>query len=1182
MNAIALSDHGSMAATIDFYKAFKNAGKLALNKLGKKKYCIDSQDLNAILKEIPDYSNLYDTIKGNEKLQNFGTQYPELFKEALACAKVKPIIGLEAYEVDDLTIKTKEDIRYHLMLLAKDNEGLEALYKLSSISYIDGFYHRPRLDIQTIAPYAEHLVVMSACLGGRLAKIVGDDKNLNATKDAMDWVAKYKSVFPDFYIEFQNHNTPDQMNVSPRLVELARMTNTPLSCTDDAHFLRPEDMPVQAVFIEVGQSREVGETYNGCYIKSETEVRETLSTHGVPQSAIDEAIQNTNVIANMCNTTIDLNLPNQMPVIKAPDKFENNQAFFKYLVNKGYRERNVEKKSYTKETAMERLRTEYDVLEFQGYIDYFLLLKQLVDEAKKRKIPLGYSRGSGGNCYTLYTLGVTEVDSIRHGLDFARFATKGRKSPADYDMDISKRHRKEMIEIAREQFNISDITLETRVAQIATFNGFSTKVALRDLGKVLNARAVKEQDRIASGEIDDDYIPIYEIYLTLDYTIRDEVAKMIPVIKDVDEFGQEIDKEVALVEAIEDNKKLRDYQRKYPLWFDMVLKLEGLPKSMGTHAAGVVIAPKEIIKYAPLCVNKEKEPMIQYEMHNVLDDLHLVKMDFLGLDTVDVVDDTLKLAGLTWDNVDLGTLDLNDPKVYDNIYKSGHCNGVFQMESSEATKMCVDAQCNTIDDVIAINAANRPGTKEFFPDYIANKLNPEEMVLIHEDLRPVVALTHGVLLYQEQVLNVFRVANFPELEVDTARRAIGKKEAKTMASLREKMFDVTATIKVDSQEIEHKYGLIQRGWNQKQIDDLWDIIQKQASYSFNKGHSTAYGLLSYVTAYLKTYYPLQFMTALLNSESGNYAQLSKYIHECKRMNIEVRMPDINESGEVFSVSGDSILFGIGMIKGLGVAALECIMKSRPYISFEDFLERGHHKVDVTEALIKAGAFNMFSDDKLELLKTLCQWLYQDLQYKPRKDFNNKELQAYGFDLEVFKKGKVYKVPPEEKKLLVDEANALRKIEHDKTNCTRFDVFEKEFNEKYLVGDEADFQMQTLSIYLTINPFQVILDCAELNDKIKPFAEMPDGLGIIIGTIIEVKRKQTKGEGKAFAFTNLLTHCGEMIEATVGSTCYAVCGNLVKKGERVVYIGKRENGRFFVQEMKTVKQWEKEINSQKGR
>ena len=679
--------------------------------------------------------------------------FVELYKECKK-AEIKPIIGIEAYEVDDMYEKadTKEytQPRYHLLLLAKNKKGLQNLFKIATISNTEGFYKKPLITLDYIKEHnlGEGVICSSACLASRLSRALEKDDWELAEKVAL----KTKSIFEDYYIEMQSHANDIQMTSNIKHLKLAKKLNIPWLISTDAHMITEDQMDIHSVFIRISQDREVGENYDGCYLQTSDEVVDKFHKYehfGFTFQDIKTGVLNTFKIANEVeDIDIGFHQENQMPRIDIPKDFKDSNEYVEYLIWKGFEEKFKDMSEEGKEIRKQRLNEEIPVIETLHYSDYFIMLQMLTREAKKRKIPLGYSRGSGANCLCLYCLGVTQIDSVRWNLDFSRFANLGRISMADYDMDSSKSRRKEMVTISEDLFG------KENVAPICTFNTLSTKVAIRDIGKVLN---------------EDTNSPYYN---QIPYDIRDKVAKQIPTIKTLDDLGQEVEKDMLLKDLLSSDPKLQEWYHKFPKWFYYVMYLEGLPKSMGRHAAGTIIAPKPVVDYAPLCYDTEGNPMLQIEMHNAMDDLSLIKMDFLGLETLDIIDEALNIAGLTWQDVDINHLNLADKEVYDNIYKKGNTVSVFQMESAEARNMCIEAQADNIEDIIAINAANRPGTKDQFPDYCRNKLNPESATLIHSDLGEIFKTTNMILLYQEQALQIFRYAGFPENEVDNARRCV--------------------------------------------------------------------------------------------------------------------------------------------------------------------------------------------------------------------------------------------------------------------------------------------------------------------------------------------------------------------------------------------------------------------------
>lgn len=756
--------------------------------------------LDSILRinEIVDFA-----VKNNQgaiALTDHGTMnnFVNLVKE---CNKkgIKPIIGNEIYEVDDMSWKsdTKEYIqpRYHLVLLAKNQKGLKNLFKITSVSRTTGLYKKPRIDMNYIKKQGlgEGIICLTACQAGRLSRYLEADKYF----EAEEFVGKLQSVFDYVAVEIQSHNTPEQIKCNRLIYQFAVEHNLPFTVTTDAHMPSKDMQDSHAMFVEIGEGREVGESYTDCYLQNREMLDEIMSHSFDDESIIELAVNESHHIADMIeNIDIGLNNGNIMPKIEIDNEFDSHFEYLKHLVFSTFSQKFGHMSEKKQEIRRKRLLEELDVLEYVDYIDYFIMLYQLAKEARKKRIPLGYSRGSGANCLCLYMLNVTQIDSVRWNLDFSRFANKGRKSLADFDWDISKRRRKEMVEISEKLFG------KENVAPICTFNTLSTKVAIRDIGKVLDEKE------------DSPY------YQQIPYSLRDDVAKMIPTIKTLNDLGEEEEKDILLRDILMKNSNLAEVYNKFPLWFKYVMDLEGLPKSMGRHAAGTLITPTPVTDYCAICYDTEKNIMVEIEMHNAMDDLGLVKMDYLGLETLDIIDDCLKMAGLTWEDVNINHLNLDDKEVYDKVYKKGNTVGIFQMESAEARRMCIEAEASSVLDIIVVNAANRPGTKENFPIYCHNKLHPNEVNVIHEDLRELFKDSCSVLMYQEQALKVFRYAGFPEQEVDNARRGIGKKSAELMASL----------------QTDLRKGLKNKNWSEEQIDEIWELLYKQSGYSFNLGH----------------------------------------------------------------------------------------------------------------------------------------------------------------------------------------------------------------------------------------------------------------------------------------------------------------------------------------------------------
>lgn len=1052
------------------------------------------------------------------------TSYVDFF---LACKKygVKPIIGNEVYEVDDMfemkDTKDYQQPRYHLILLASNQEGFKNLIKITSVSCTDGFYKKPRIDLSYIKKnkLGNGIICLTACQAGRLSKYLDGGKE----EDAKVFVDNLKSIFDYVACEIQSHDTEEQSRCNKLIYNFSQKYKLPYVITTDAHMLNESLLESHALFVEINEDRDTGEMYSGCYLQTEEQIYTTLDTQ-FSKETIKVGIEETQNIVKMIQD-IDIGVVNKaiMPKIKIGEGFSNNKEYLRYLVYKTFDEKFGYLSKEEQEKRKNRIETELPVLYEVDYTDYFIMLYMLAKEARKRKIPIGYSRGSGANCLCLFMLNVTQIDSVRWNLDFSRFANLGRRSMADFDWDISKKRRKEFVEISEELFG------KNNVAPIATFNTLSTKVAIRDIGKVLNERNSS---------------PYYGL---IPYSLRDSVAKMIPTIKTLNDLGEEEEKDMLLKDILNKNKKLKEVYDKFPLWFKYVMDVEGLPKSMGRHAAGTLITPKPITEYCPLCYDSEKNVMIQLEMHNAMDTLGLCKMDFLGLETLDIIDNSLKLAGLTWNDVDINHLDLEDKEVYDNIYKKGNTVGIFQMESYEAKKMCIEAQANNIEDIIVVNSANRPGTKDSFPDYCKNKLHPEEATVLHEDLKELFKQSKSVLLYQEQALSLLRYAYIPENDIDNGRRAIGKKDIKKMNILKP----------------EFEKGLVKRGWSEQQIEEIWNLLLKQSSYCFNRGHAVAYSLLSYLTAYLKTHYTIYYMSALLSSKADKVSKISLVIDDCKRLGIKVLPPNVNLSGKDFTAipEKNEILFGLLAVKGLGESMVDKIINNRRYKSFNDFIKKISDKKTII-TLIKAGALPV--KDKMQALRRYADGLFERKEYTPVVSLPSYKKLLLDWDID---KEDYYISPRKyDKTKMLKDYNLKKEELFKREQLQKYKDFMNKFKTTY-AKDEYLWEFETLSMFLTKDP---------LKESYKYITRTWESIeddeeAVILCVVVDIKRKKDKN-GNQFAYLDLYTPYG-IIEATIWSSQLKKYSELIKKGACLAMLGrKREGGHFFVSKVKTYNQW----------
>lgn len=1051
-------------------------------------------------------------IEGYKKAKELGIRY---------------IFGVESYETSDMSYKEPDADRYHLILLAKSEKGLKNLFRIVSESYTRGFYGKPRTDLALLNKYSEGIICLSSCLASRLSRALvkarcsccSDDvvECLNGEPDwqlALKYVEEYKMVFGDnFYIELQSHDTEAQTLANQRLLKLALETNTRYTITFDTHLRDGSDLQrdIHAKFLKIGDGREAKEIYSGCWQQTMEEVHEIMDKQ-IGYEYVEIAIDTSDYIAEQCNVEYELH-QDLMPHIEIPKQFKNEQDYLKHLVRQGWIERDFKNRltSEQKKIYKQRIEEEFEVLDYLGYCSYFIMTKQLIDKFKEREIPLNYGRGSAAGCLILYVLGITEVDSVRWDLDFSRFANRGRKgSVADIDVDVSKRRRQEALDITVEMFG------RENVAQVATFNSLSPKVCIRDLGKVFH----------------------HEGIYNLPNTIRDNIAKLVP---------DDPNEKMTIEKAMELNPDLLKYAKEYPLLFEYTKYLQNLPKSIGTHASAVLITPKPIVEFAPIMLNKDENIMSHLEMHNAMDDIGQTKLDLLGLNSLDVVDDALKFSGLTWKDVDINTLELDDKDVLREIYSKGNTLGVFQMEKQTCIEMFQGMDEVTIEDVFAICSLNRPATLSIGMDkiYLHNKRHPEDAKYIHDDLKPIFERTNAICLYQEQALKVFGLAGFDESERDVARRAISKKKADVMAKLWEQFKD----------------GLLSRSWNEEQIKEIWDLIEAQSTYSFNASHSLSYGLLSYLTAYLKYHYPKEFMTALLISEIGNYQETTKYINEARRMGINVVEPDINKSQREYSIDGGNILFGLESLKGVGTSATTTILEERANKQFdnlEDFINRCNVGKTTTIALIKSGAFGSNKD---EMLTEYANLLFEKREFKPVKSFPKK---ATMLELRLIKTDEDFK----DKETCLSKYNEYKHSLFIEEQQRRYDKHMSEFKEKYMSNPEM-YEFSTLSIFLHGHPLDKYLEI------FTPFEDAEDGdIKMIGGTISEIQNKKQKN-GQKFVFINILTPHG-VAECTVFASNFTKYQQMITRGNNIIVKARRSGKSFIVDKMKTLESWEREM------
>ncbi|MBT3690080.1 DNA polymerase III subunit alpha [bacterium] len=867
-------------------------------------------------------------------LTDHGVMYGVIeFYQKCVEAGIKPIIGIEAYMAPnsrhDKQGKFDKDYN-HLILLAENNTGYQNLLKLTTQAHLEGFYYKPRVDWELLEKYHEGIIAMTACLGGAVPKAILNNENVEEVID------KHIKVFgrDNFFLELQHHPEEEkQQKVNNKLIELSKKMMVPLVCTNDVHYLNPEDAEAQDILLCLQMKKKQTDTD-----------RMTMLDHDLsftsPEKMADnfkdwpEALENTQKIADRCNVNIELN-KTLLPNFEVP----NNKSADEYLKELCIANLDKRYNGGITEEITKRLDYELEVITKTGFASYFLIVQDFVNWAKDKNIIVGPGRGSAAGSIVSYLLNITNIDPIKFELIFERFLNPERISMPDIDLDFADTRRDEVINYVAEKYG------HDHVAQIITFGTMAARAAIRDVGRVL----------------------------AMPYTYCDKMAKMVPMFSTLSEALESVDEFKEIYNSDPEAKNLIEYAK----------KLEGVARHASTHACGVLITPKPLDQFVPLQYStSDNESIIsQYSLHPV-EDLGLLKMDFLGLKNLSSIETTLEvIAKTTGEVIDMNKIPLDDDKTF-KLFKKGHTIGVFQLESSGMRRYLVSLDPSIIEDIIVMISLYRPGPMEFIPDYIARKKGLKTITYLHPKLKPILEKTYGIAVYQEQVMRIAReLANFSYSEADVLRKAVGKKIKKLL----------------DEQEGKMIEGMINNGVNKNTAQQIWEYILPFARYGFNRAHAASYAMISYQTAYLKANYPTQFMAAILTSDLGNTDRIALEIAEAEKMGIEVMPPDINESFTIFSmvVSEETkdkprIRFGLGAIKNVGAHITKIIIHERkengPFKDLTDFLTRVQDK-DLNkkslESLIKSGSLDEFGERNELLLNS-----DKLLKFSKRQDTSN--------------------------------------------------------------------------------------------------------------------------------------------------------------------------------------------------
>ena len=999
------------------------------------------------------------------------------FYKACKANGIKPIIGCEVYVAPRKMADRDPSIdnRYnHLILLAKDNNGYKNLAKLVSLGFTDGFYYKPRIDKEVLEKYHEGLICSSACLAGEVAsEIVKGD--MEAAKKSALW---FKSIFgEDYYLEIQNNGIKEQVLVNQKLIQLSRELDIPLLATNDSHYLKKEDAYNHEVLLCIQTGKRMSDEdrmrfeTDELYIKSPEEMMDYFK-------AVPDAIENTVKVAEKCNVEFEFG-HTILPNYDVPEEFATHYDYLKKLTDDGIRNRYGENPP---KDIIEREEYELGVIKKMGYVDYFLIVWDYVHYAKSHGIPVGPGRGSGAGSIVAYAIEITDIDPIKYGLIFERFLNPERISMPDFDIDFDYEKRQDVIDYVARKYG------HDHVSQIITFGTMAAKMVIRDVARVL------------------DY----------PYAEADKLAKMIP---------NEI--HITISKAMEINKELKDLYDTNPevkKLLDIAMALEGMPRQASTHACGIIIAREPVVNYVPLYA-RDGVISTQYIM-TTLEELGLLKMDFLGLRTLTVIRDAKELIKKNR-GIDVEfDKDMADPKVY-KLWQDGDSVGIFQFESQGMTNFMKELKPDCLEDIIAGVSLYRPGPMDQIPRYIANKKDPEHAVYTHPALKPILKVTYGCMVYQEQVMQIVRdLAGYSLGRADLVRRAMGKKKLDVMAKERENFVHG----KLDENGNVEIPGCVRNGIDEASANKIFDEMSEFAKYAFNKSHAACYAVVAYQTAYLKAYYPAEFMAAMLNSFLGNLDKIPIYINECKKSNIAILKPDINKSYTKFTATDNRVRFGLGSIKNVGLAAVDAIVKEREkggeFKDFTDFAERIYGEAvnkKCIESLIRAGAFDNMGKTRCTLIASYEQ-IIDTIADSQKKNFTN---QITMFDI----------------------SNSEEDIQKMKYNYMEMD----EFSEKELLSMEKEM----LGIYISGHPLEKYrkqldevtnFNTAQIEEAMEQMTagekcDLQDGQSVkLAGVITKIKKKFTKSN-KVMAFVTIEDLYGTC-ELIVFESCYNKCSNLL--------------------------------------
>ncbi|WP_295626590.1 DNA polymerase III subunit alpha [uncultured Intestinimonas sp.] len=1007
------------------------------------------------------------------------------FYKACKAEGVKPIIGCEVYVAPRSRFQKEHEFdasARHLILLCRNEEGYRNLCHMVSRSFTGGFYIKPRIDKELLREHAGGLIALSACLAGEIPRLLRNGQYEDAKKEAL----AMRELFGEdgYYLELQDHSLPEDPQILQGLLRLHEDTGIPLVCTNDAHYLTRADAHTQDVLMCIQMGKTVDDPgrmkfeTEEFYLKSEEEMAALFARY-------PEALENTQKIADLCNVEFQFGTYH-LPEFKLPEGWTDGDAYFEKLCLDGFRRRYPDQPPEFRK----QLDYEMDMIRRMGFVDYFLIVSDFIGYAKRHDIPVGPGRGSAAGSIVSYCLDITDVDPTKYGLYFERFLNPERVTMPDIDIDFCIRRRQEVIDYVCRKYGAD------HVAQIVTFGTMAARGAIRDVGRALN-------------------VPYAEV---------DQIAKQVP--------SGPNNLHITLDEALKLSKPLRDLyegDERIKQLIDTARSIEGMPRHASTHAAGVVITRLPVDDYVPLAKNDESV-VTQYTM-TTLEELGLLKMDFLGLRNLTVLDDAVKLVRQKEPGFRLSDIPDDDPAVF-QMLSDGKTSGVFQMESPGMTGVCVGLKPHSIEDITAIIALYRPGPMDSIPRFIACKHDPGLIRYKHPALEPILSVTYGCIVYQEQVIEIFRkLGGYSLGQADMVRRAISKKKKAQIEKERH------AFIYGDPER--NIAGCVANGIPEQTGQDIYDEIYDFANYAFNKAHAVSYAIVCYQTAWFKYHYPREYMAALLTSVLDSQAKVAEYIGECRDNGIQLLPPDINASGADFTVSGGDIRFGLVAVKGVGRGVIQSLLAEReahgPFTSFQDFCQRlsgADLNRRVLESLIKCGAFDSLGYKRSQLLEVYGQVLDGVAQQR-RKNLEGQ------FDLFGGGGG--------------DEPSAMATLVLP--NIPEFDrhklmAMEKETTGLYLTGHPMDEYREAAWKAKAAPMGAILADFAKENG---PETYRDDQRVTLAGIVAASKTKTTKNNS-LMAYVTLEDDTGAM-ELLVFARTLDRCGSYLKEGAAVCVEGR---------------------------